>query len=332
MGRGGSLPRDEGTVEVLGGWRADPGPAAAEDRGHPVAGAVVAAVVAAALVVGSWPSGGGEDGAAGVERAGTAAPSDRVGEAATPPATAPPARLEQPIGHRLVVLTLTGLLLLDPDTGSHDDLELGSIRSFGAAPAVATLGPSVVAVLFADGSVGAVHLDDRSIRRIAQSVQAVLPATEPGTVWIRRHRRDGHWELTRIDAEGRSVEVSVHPPGALPPRVVAGRPTVAKASDPRPLGPADAPHLVELHERPGSYHAFAVRVEDRATGRERWLRELSNPPVLTPDGRFLLTGERITNRLTAYELATGASSTLQAPDSAGVTLDWENVAVLAPDA
>jgi hypothetical protein len=122
----------------------------------------------------------------------------------------------------------------------------------------------------------------------------------------------------------------LHHPCPEPPRMAAGRPLAANAVGPVGVPTADDRYVVEVHERSGTVQSFAVRIEEVATGRERWLRDLANRPVLTPGGRHLLVGEPFTNRLTAYEVASLSAQTVQAPDSAGVTLDWENLVVLPP--
>jgi hypothetical protein len=296
MERRAQAPPDVGTVEVLDQWR--PGPVdgvpgrSGGDRRRRV-GTVVAVLVAGAVVTSSW-FGGSADGAG---QGSPAAPTASTARVVAGPDDAP-TRFDEPVGHHVVVLTMSGLMALDPDSGSYRELELGAIRSFSASPAVAPVGPDEVAVLFSDRSVGVVDLDARSVQRIARDVHAVFPSAEAGSSCY------------------------------APPAVPVARPVPPGEAGPVLLSSLGGRYRVEVHELRSTLRSFAVRVTDGATGRERWLRDLPHRPVLTPDGRYLLVGEPLRNRFTAYDVATLRSQTMQAPSSAGVTLDWENLAVL----
>ena len=317
MGRRGGAPPERGTLEVIDEW-VD----ASADREASRSGGGARVLVALALVVGvtlSFLSSATPEGS-------ESTPDER--SAGVGDATVAPPTVRQPVGAPLVVLSMSGVAVLDLDEGTFDELDLGSVRSFGSVPALVALGPRRVAVLFSDRSVGFVDLDERSITRVAEAVQAIFPTARPGGVWIRRLRADGAWELTQLGADGAARSVPMEFRSPVPPRMHAGRPIDASGPVTFELGSPDGPFLVEVHERQGTLQSFDVRIEDRATGEERWLEALPYRPVLSPDGRRLLVGSTTGNRLTSYDVATLAAETVDVPRSGAVGLDWGNVVVL----
>ena len=114
----------------------------------------------------------------------------------------------------------------------------------------------------------------------------------------------------------------------VPPPMQGGRPIDASGPVTLELGSPHGPFIVEVHERQDGVRSFAVRIEDRRTGDERWLDALPYRPVLTPDGRRLLVGSTTGNRLTSFDLASLVAETVDVPRSGAVGLDWGNVVVL----
>lgn len=319
MERAGADPgEDPGTLEVLEGWvEPEPGPSRPATPG----GALVVALVLVSGVILSFWSGEAP------RRTDPARPAER-GATVTFPAPPPPTFAHE-VGAPLAVLSMSGVVVLDLDAGSVTELDLGAVRAFGSAPALVALGPQRLAVLFSDHSVGVVELEERSVTRIAEDVQAIMPAGAGGGMWARRLRDDGGWDLTQIDADGRALSVALEFRGTVPPSVHSGRPRAGSAGEPSVLA-VDGPFLVEVHERRDVIETFDVRIIDVATGGQRWLRDLSHPPVLTPDGRRILVGETAGHRLASYDLATLEVETVEVPRAGGVGLDWANLVVLPP--
>jgi hypothetical protein len=240
-----------------------------------------------------------------------------------------PAAFDPPLGFRLAALTPSGVAVFDPDTGELAEMELGPVASYGTRPALATVGPARVAVLFSDGSVGVVDLDTRTVTRIAGDVDGVQAASQPGRLWLRRLVEPGRWQLTQVDAGGAALTVPFAHAGAEPPQVVAGRlVTRSQEGDPWLLTTPDGRFSVELHTRRATLSGVDVRIEQLATGRLTELTGLAHRPVLTPDGRWLLAGDPDGNRLSRIELASGEVDTLEVAHVSGVSLDWSSLVVL----
>jgi hypothetical protein len=224
---------------------------------------------------------------------------------------------------------MTGLAVLDLDDGRFTDLDLGSVRSFSSAPALVAVGPETVAVLFADRSVGLVSLQERSVTRVAEGVQGVAPTARAEGFWVRRLLDDGGWELSQLGPTGRPAAVPVRLPGPNPPVMVHGRPVAAaRAPGTLTLSRPGAPFLVEAVEQRTTLHSFDVTVTDEATGVRWALTGLQHPPAVSPDGRRLILGEPVGNKLTVIDLESRRSETVEVPRSGTVGLDWGNVVVL----
>lgn len=323
MGATGGAPPAVGTVEVLEGWRpgtddhpSDPPP---DRRAVAAVAVVLLLVVVLGLLQGDPRS----------------EPGDRPGAAIAPDVAAPapglPTSFTRPLGHRVAALTVSGVAVLDPDDGGFEVVELGAVTSYGSRPALVAVGPDRVAVLFSDRSVGLVDLTARTITRVAEDVNAILPGREPGRFWVRRLLGRSSWELTLLDADGQPRSVALTFSGADPPTVVGGRPTEAASADaPVPLPSSDAGWDLELRRVGGTVVEYEVRIEDQASGSVRWLRGLRHPPVVAPDGGRLLYGVPDGNLLVAHDLVDGADDPIAVPRVDGVDLDWGNLAVL-PD-
>ena len=283
---------------------------------------MLASVALVAVVLVSMV-GGTTGGGTATEPSATAAENRSWRSAVTPP------RLASPLGQRLVTLTLTGLAVVDLDNGSFDELDLGAVRSYGAAPALAPLDTRRVAVLFADRSVAVVDLEQRSITRVAEDVQAVFPTPDAGGFWVRRAVAGG-WELTQMDSNGRAISVAMRFPPGAPPRMVAGRPVIGPNDGAVVVSPPDGPYLVEVREERQTLSSYDVVITDPVSGRRHELTGLDQLPVVSSDGRRLLVAEAVGNRLSVYDLDRWTAETVDVPRSGAVGLDWGNAVLLPP--